>query len=103
MKILNDKRNELIGLLDGVGEEYIKTDDSSNTKWMSKHPAIYEITRLAISLFTKANGEIDIANVFMFNNNNEKYQIQRHDFDIIGESTNIIRRKSDGVIINIIS
>lgn len=45
----------------------------------------------------------DIANVFMFNNNNEKYQIQRHDFDIIGESTNIIRRKSDGVIINIIS
>ena len=49
--------NELIGLLDGVGEEYIKTDDSSNTKWMSKHPAIYEITRLAISLFTKANGE----------------------------------------------
>lgn len=100
---MNDKMYELIGLLDGVGDKCIETSSISNTKWMSKHPAIYEITRLAISLFIKANGEIDIANVFMFNNNNEKYQIQRHDFDIIGESTNIIRRKSDGVIINIIS
>lgn len=88
--------NELIGLLDGVGDEYIKTDDRFDTKWMSKYPAIYEITRLAISLFTKANGEIDIVNVFLFNNNNEKYQIQR--YGMIGELTNIIRRKSDGVI-----
>lgn len=95
---MNDKMNELIGLLDGVGDEYIKTDDSSNTKWMSKYPTVYKITELAISLFTKANGEIDIANVFMFNNNNEKYQIQRYGIDMIGELTNIIRRKSDGVI-----